>query len=350
MPGRVVVQWDKDDCADLGIIKIDLLGLGMLAVLEEAIPLVARARRRRVDLAHLPPDDPGGLCDAAAGRHGRRVPGREPRADGDAAADEAAHVLRPGGRGRDHPSRPDRRPDGPSVSRIGATGASRSATRIPSLEPILRRTLGVPLFQEQLLRMAMTVAGFSGGEAEELRRAMGFKRSAERMEKIEQRLRDGMARNGITGAAADQIVQVDHLVRALWVSRIARRQLRADRLCFGLSEMPSSRRRFSPRCSTAIRSASIIRRPWSRTRERHGVTIRPIDVAQSDWHCTHRARRAAARTQIRQRPARRDRPAHRARARAAVASSRSGELRRPGRAQRRELDRSPMRARSRRSG
>jgi error-prone DNA polymerase len=77
----------------------------------------------------------------------------------------------------------------------------------PKLEPVLARTLGVPLFQEQLLRMAMVVAGFSGGEAEELRRAMGFKRSVKRMQQIEQRLRDGMARNGITGAAADGIVQ-----------------------------------------------------------------------------------------------------------------------------------------------
>src|SRR4029434_4756535 len=76
----------------------------------------------------------------------------------------------------------------------------------PLLEPVLKRTLGVPLFQEQLLRMAMLVAGFSGGEAEELRRAMGFKRSMKRMQQIETRLRDGMARNGITGAAADQIV------------------------------------------------------------------------------------------------------------------------------------------------
>jgi error-prone DNA polymerase len=77
----------------------------------------------------------------------------------------------------------------------------------PSLEPVLKRTLGVPLFQEQLLRMAMVVANFTGGEAEELRRAMGFKRSVKRMQQIEARLRDGMAQNGITGEAADQIVQ-----------------------------------------------------------------------------------------------------------------------------------------------
>src|SRR5688500_3021140 len=78
----------------------------------------------------------------------------------------------------------------------------------PSLEPILKRTLGVPLFQEQLLRMAMVAAGFSGGEAEELRRAFGFKRSEKRMQQIEGKLRDGMARQGITGDAAEAIIQI----------------------------------------------------------------------------------------------------------------------------------------------
>src|SRR6185503_8881704 len=77
----------------------------------------------------------------------------------------------------------------------------------PSLEPVLQRTLGIPLFQEQLLRMAMTVAGFTGGEAEELRRAMGFKRSEARMGEIEIKLRRGMERNGISGEAQDRVVQ-----------------------------------------------------------------------------------------------------------------------------------------------
>ena len=126
MPGRVVIQWDKEDCADLGIIKIDLLGLGMLAVLEEAIPLVREHEGVEVDLAHLPADDPAVYQMLQKSRHDRRLPGRKPRPDGDAAADEAAHVLRPRGRGRDHPARPDRRPDGPSVSDRRATAARQS--------------------------------------------------------------------------------------------------------------------------------------------------------------------------------------------------------------------------------
>ena len=89
------------------------------------------------------------------------------------------------------------------------------------------------------MRMAMTVAGFTGGEAEELRRAMGFKRSQARMEKIERRLREGMARKGIVGAPADEIVRVDHIIRAVWFSGIACRELRADRLRVGISEVPS---------------------------------------------------------------------------------------------------------------
>ena len=206
MPGRVVIQWDKEDCADLGIIKIDLLGLGMMAVLEEAIPLVRQSEGVEVDLAHLPADDPEvyamlqradtvGVFQVESRAQMATLPRMKPRTFYDLVVEVA--IIRPG----------------PIVGKMVHPYLDRRAGRAPvtydhpALEPILRRTLGVPLFQEQLLRMAMAVAGFSGGEAEELRRAMGFKRSAARMEKIEQRLRDGMARNGITGAAADRIVQ-----------------------------------------------------------------------------------------------------------------------------------------------
>ena len=131
----------------------------------------------------------------------------------------------------------------------------------------------------------MTVAGFSGGEAEELRRAMGFKRSAARMEKIERRLREGMARNGITGAAADGNRAQHHFIRALWLSGIARGQLRADRLRVGLSEMPSCGGFF--RRDAQLLSARLLSSGnFGQGRQRHGVTILPIDVAQSDWRCT----------------------------------------------------------------
>ena len=128
----------------------------------------------------------------------------------------------------------------------------------PSLEPILKRTLGVPLFQEQLLRMAMVAAGFTGGQAEELRRAIGFKRSERRMKQIEVQLREGMARQGITGAGRRRHHPIDHVVCAVRLSRVARRELRAARLRERVSEGALSRRRSTRRCSTTSRWGSII--------------------------------------------------------------------------------------------
>src|SRR5213593_2631438 len=206
MPGRNVVQWDKDDCADLGLIKVDLLGLGMLAALEEAIPLVREHEGIDVDLAHLPPDDPQvytmlrradtiGVFQVESRAQMATLPRMQPERFYDLVVEVA--IIRPG----------------PIVGQMVNPYLKRRAGREPvgyahpSLEPILARTLGVPLFQEQLLRIAMTVAGFTGGEAEELRRAMGFKRSVERMAAIERRLREGMAVRGITAAAQDGIVQ-----------------------------------------------------------------------------------------------------------------------------------------------
>ena len=116
MPGRVVVQWDKEDCADLGIIKVDLLGLGMMAVLEEMLTLIRDPYGEEVDLAHLPAGRSASLRRAAEGRHRRHVPGGEPRADGVPAAPAPRALLRHRGAGGDHPSRPDRRQDGASVS------------------------------------------------------------------------------------------------------------------------------------------------------------------------------------------------------------------------------------------
>ena len=120
MPGRVVVQWDKEDCADMGIIKVDLLGLGMMAVLEDSLKLIPEAYGEEVDLAHLPPDDPAVYRSAAKGRHHRHVPGGEPRADVLPAAHAAAAVLRHRGAGGDHPARADRGQDGASLSEPAA--------------------------------------------------------------------------------------------------------------------------------------------------------------------------------------------------------------------------------------
>ena len=229
MPGRVVVQWDKEDCADMKIVKVDLLGLGMMAVLEECLELVPKHYDEPLDLAQLPADDPlvyetlrradtVGMFQVESRAQMASLPRNAPVKFYDLVVQVA--IIRPG----------------PIVGKMmhpymrRRQGREEVSYAHPSLKPILERTLGVPLFQEQLLRMAMTAANFTGGEAEDLRRAMGFKRSESRMRDIELKLRRGMEQNGIQQRNAGRNHHADHLVRSLWVSRIARRQFCADRL------------------------------------------------------------------------------------------------------------------------
>ena len=203
MPGRSVVQWDKDDCAALGIVKVDLLGLGMMSLLQDALEMIRR-RGGAVDLAHLPQDpkvyrmlqqaDTIGVFQVESRAQMATLPRLRPECFYDLVVQVA--IIRPGPIVGDmvHPYLRRR------------AGREEITVPHPDLEPILRRTLGVPLFQEQLLRMAMATAGFTGGEAEELRRAFGFKRSERAMKEVELKLRAGMARQGISGAAAEAII------------------------------------------------------------------------------------------------------------------------------------------------
>src|SRR5205814_4628032 len=187
-------------------IKVDLLGLGMMAVLEDSIQLIRNNYGEEIDLAHLPQDDPTvysalqkadtiGMFQIESRAQMSCLPRLRPRHFYDIVVQVA--IIRPG----------------PIVGQMVNPFLQRRQGREPvtyahpSLEPVLSRTLGVPLFQEQLLRMAMIAAGFSGGEAEELRRAFGFKRSEKRMEEVEVKLRAGMDRNGITGKVQDTIIQ-----------------------------------------------------------------------------------------------------------------------------------------------
>ncbi|MBE3604880.1 error-prone DNA polymerase [bacterium] len=284
MPGRVVIQWDKDDCADLGIIKIDLLGLGMLAVLEQALPMIREHEGIEIDLAHLPPDDPAvyemlcqadtvGVFQVESRAQMATLPRMKPRRFYDLVVEVA--IIRPG----------------PIVGKMVHPYLDRRAGRAPisyphpSLVPILKRTLGVPLFQEQLLRIAMTVAGFTGGEAEELRRAMGFKRSAERMEKIEARLRAGMARNGLTGQPADDIVNsiTAFALYGFPESHAASFALIAYASAYLKRHHPAAFFAAMLNCwplgfyhpSTLVKDA-----------QRRGVTVLPIDVTRSKWNCS----------------------------------------------------------------
>jgi len=284
MPGRVVVQWDKEDCADLGIVKVDLLGLGMMAVLEESITLIRDHYKEEVDLAKLPADDPTvydalqkadtvGMFQIESRAQMSCLPRLHPTRFYDIVVQVA--IIRPG----------------PIVGQMvnpflqRRQGKQKVVYPHPSLEPVLERTLGVPLFQEQLLRMAMIAAGFTGGEAEELRRAFGFKRSEKRMGGIEVKLRAGMDRNGITGAAQEEILQSitsfalygfpESHAASFALIAYASAWLKCHHLAAFTAALLNNQPMgfYSP--ATIVKDA-----------QRHGLKVRPIDVTVSDWQCT----------------------------------------------------------------
>ncbi|MCH7226784.1 DNA polymerase III subunit alpha [Haloferula sp. A504] len=205
MPGRTIVQWDKDDCEDLGIVKVDLLGLGMLAALETSLKICAD-RGHPVDPALIPKNDPAvyemlcradtiGTFQVESRAQMATLPIMRPQNFYDLAIEVA--IIRPGPIVGDlvHPYL-NRRNGREPVDHIH-----------PDLEPILARTLGVPLFQEQVLRMAMTLAGFTGTEADELRRAMAFKRADEKMEAVARKLDTRMTARGIPAEARRKVIQ-----------------------------------------------------------------------------------------------------------------------------------------------
>jgi error-prone DNA polymerase len=201
--GRTVLQWDKEDCAASGLVKFDLLGLGMLTALHNTVDAVEQAHGFRMDLAELPQDDAVydmlcladsiGVFQVESRAQMATLPRLKPRHFYDLVVEVA--LIRPGPiqGGSVHPY-------------IRRRNGKEEVTYLhPLLEPALAKTLGIPLFQEQLMQMAIDVAGFSAGEADQLRQAMGSKRSAERMERLRLRFYDGMAERGIEGEVADNI-------------------------------------------------------------------------------------------------------------------------------------------------
>jgi error-prone DNA polymerase len=283
MPGRTVIQWDKEDCADLGLIKVDLLGLGMMAVLKDSIELIPRHYNKEVDLAALPEDplvyetlckaDTVGMFQVESRAQMASIPHNAPTRFYDLVVQVA--IIRPG----------------PIVGKMmhpymrRRQGKEEVSYPHPSLEPVLKRTLGVPLFQEQLLRMAMTVASFTGAEAEELRRAVGMRRSMQRMKDLEGRLRAGMTRNGIGPDAQDNIVQgissfamygfpeshAASFALIAYASAYLKVHYLAAFTCGLLNNQPMGF--YSP--AVLIKDA-----------QRHGLRVRPMDVQRSDWLCT----------------------------------------------------------------
>jgi error-prone DNA polymerase len=284
MPGRVVVQWDKEDCADMKIIKVDLLGLGMMAALKDSLEMIRDHYHEEVDLAHLPGGDPVvystlqkadtvGMFQVESRAQMSCLPRLKPQTFYDIVVQVA--IIRPG----------------PIVGNMVNPFLKRRQGREavtyphPSLETVLGRTLGVPLFQEQLLRMAMITANFTGGEAEELRRAMGFKRSETRMKVIEEKLRSGMMRNGIVGETQEQIIQSitsfalygfpESHAASFALIAYASAYLKCHYLAAFTAALLNNQPMGFYHPATLVKDA-----------QRHGLKMLPMDVTRSDWKCT----------------------------------------------------------------
>ncbi len=207
MPNRTVLQWDKDDCATIGLVKFDLLGLGMLSALHYAVDLVREHENLEVDFAQLDLEEPAvyemlqradsvGVFQVESRAQMATLPRLKPRTFYDLVVEVA--LIRPGPiqGGSVHPYIRRR------------NGLEPVVYDHPVMERSLSKTLGIPLFQEQLMQLAVDVAGFDAGEADQLRRAMGAKRSSAKMEKLKARLYDGMRTiHGLTGPIADRIYE-----------------------------------------------------------------------------------------------------------------------------------------------
>jgi error-prone DNA polymerase len=283
MPGRIVAQWDKDDCEDLGIVKVDLLGLGMMSVMQDAFEL-CRERGRPLDLAHIPKNDPAtfeimqhadtiGVFQIESRAQMATLPRMKPECFYDVVIEVA--IIRPG----------------PIQGDMVHPYLARRARKQPvtyfdeRLKPVLKRTLGVPLFQEQMLKIAMVMADFSGDEAEELRRALSFHRSEERMNKVCAKLRLAMERKGVAPDKIDKIIQSissfalygfpeSHAISfaILAYGSAYMKVHRAPEFCASLlNNQPMGF--YTP--ATIVKDA-----------ERHGLKIKPVCISQSNWRCT----------------------------------------------------------------
>jgi error-prone DNA polymerase len=283
MPNRTVIQWDKEDCEDLGIVKVDLLGLGMMAALQDAIEICSQ-RGHPIDLAKLPKDDQQtydmlcaadtiGVFQVESRAQMATLPRMKPRRFYDLVIEVA--IIRPGPI-QGHLMHPY----------LARREGSEEITYLDErLVPVLERTLGVPLFQEQMLKIAMVMANFTGNEAEELRRALSFHRSQERMQRVAKKLRTALADNQVSDEVAEKILAAissfalygfpeSHAISFALIA-YASSWLKAHRPAeFYVSLLNNQPMGFyAP--ATLIKDA-----------QRHQIRVLPVSVTESDWFCT----------------------------------------------------------------
>jgi len=284
MDGRTVVQWEKDDLESVGLVKIDLLGLGMLTLLQKCLEYIRVTRGHTIDLADLDFTDQAvyddlcradtiGVFQVESRAQMNTLPRLKPRCFYDLVVEVA--LIRPG------PIQ------GEMVHPYLRRKAGEEPVMYPhpSLEPILKRTLGVPLFQEQGMQVAIAAAGFTPGEADNLRRAMGHKRSRERMAEICEKLIQGMAKNGIPEETARRIYnQINAFADYGFPESHA--------ASFALLVYASAylRHYYAPEFTAAILNAQPMGfyAPGTLIEDarRHGVEVRPVDVTRSGFDCT----------------------------------------------------------------
>lgn len=284
MDGRTIIQWDKDDCAELDIVKVDLLGLGMMAVIRDTLTIIRDHKKEEVDLAKIPKDDPlvyktlqdadtVGMFQVESRAQMNFLPKAKPETFYDLVVQVA--IIRPG----------------PIVGNMlnvylrRRQGLEEVDYMHPSLKPVLERTLGVPLFQEQVLKIGMEAAGLTGGEAEELRRALGFKRADKKLKVIEEKMRRGMTARGLDKETQDKIVASVYAfanygfpeshAASFALLTYASAYLKVHHLDAFTTAMLNNYPLgfYSP--ATLVKDA-----------QRHGLGFRPIDVNASDYLCT----------------------------------------------------------------
>jgi error-prone DNA polymerase len=283
MPGRVVAQWDKDDCEDLGIIKVDFLGLGMMAVIQDAVELSAR-RGRPVDLAQLPEKDPAtfemirkadtiGVFQIESRAQMATLPRMKPETFYDLVIEVA--IIRPGPiQGNlTHPYLARR------------SGKEKVTYYHPDVIEVLERTLGVPLFQEQMLKIAMVLADFTGAEADELRRALSFHRSEEKMARVQVKLSAALEKRG---HSPEVIQQVTTAITSFALYGFPESHaISFAHLAYGSAYLKAHR---APEFFASLLNNQPMGFYSSATlimdAKRHGVSFHFVSIERSDWFCT----------------------------------------------------------------